>query len=56
MTPDRNFSRLHGDELTWALHAENREKFAVLFTYARIGTVALGIGITLLGYIAMKPG
>ncbi len=55
-----DLSKLHGDQLTWALHAENRTVLAVLVSRVNglywILAGGLGVLTTILSYLLMHGG
>lgn len=57
---DRDLSKLKGDELTWALHAENESKLTTLDAKLNLVLGFLSIGsllfATALGWLFMKGG
>jgi hypothetical protein len=55
---DRDLSKLHGDQLTWALHAENRIALATVNTKLNMVLTLLGgsgiLFATVLGWLLMR--
>ena len=55
---DRDTSRLHGDELTWAIHMENRVSLTALATKLNLVLALLGGGVvlflTVIGWVLMR--
>ena len=57
---DRNLEHLHGDDLTWALHRQNRADTAILKARVNLLVWMIGLliagGIGAFGWLMTHPG